>query len=208
MSKPSVFSRWRYWTRFHLPALVYVSLLLAAAAGSYWWIKQDKPSKSVPEKHPELVDAFAQGLTINRTNKDGSVGYVLTAQDILHYGSQDGTVKTVSLVATPVGQPPMTAVANDGEWSDEKHTIRLTGQVKLTRAGSEEADEMVLLTEGLDVDLYNGLARTTLPFKLTQGKSEMTGTGFEYDYQLRNLTLKSTAAERIKAVVYGREIKK
>lgn len=206
MNKP--FSRWRYWARFQLPNLIYVLLLLGVAAGSYWWIKHDaKTVKSTPEKHPELVDAFAEGLTINRTNKDGSVAYVLTARDIVHYGNKDGVGKTVTLIATPLGQPPMTAVAKDGTWSDETHTVVLTGQVQLTREANENVDKMVLTSEAVEIDLYNGMARSKVPFKLVEGKNEMTGVGFDYDYELRNLKLQSTSANRIKAIVYGREIK-
>ena len=209
MNKPTPFSRWRYWTRFHLPNLIYLLLLVALAAGSYWWIKNEGASaKKNPEKHPEMVDAFAEGLTINRTNKDGSIGYVLTAKDIVHYGSKDGAGKTVTLVATPIGQPPMTAVAREGAWSDDTHTIKLTGDVKMTRASADGGPEMVLVSDAIDIDMYGGMASTTLPFKWTQGKSEVTGTGFDYDYDLRNLKLSTKTPERIHAIIYGYEIKK
>jgi LPS export ABC transporter protein LptC len=209
MDKQPLFSRWRYWTRFHLPNLIYLLILLAIAAGSFWWIKRDANlAKKTAEKRPELVDAFAEGMTINRTNKDGSVGYVLTAKDVVHYGDKDGTVKTVTLVATPMGQPAMTAVANDGTWSDDTHVVQLSGDVKMTRAGSDEADEMILTTDAMQINLYDGMASTDLPFEVTQGKSEMNGKSFRYDYQLRNLTVGGQKDERIKATLYGREVKK
>ena len=209
MDKQPLFSRWRYWTRFHLPNLIYLLILLAIAAGSFWWIKRDANlAKKTAEKRPELVDAFAGGMTINRTNKDGSVGYVLTAKDVVHYGDKDGTVKTVTLVATPMGQPAMTAVANDGTWSDDTHVVQLSGDVKMTRAGSDEADEMILTTDAMQINLYDGMASTDLPFNVTQGKSEMNGKSFRYDYQLRNLTVGGQKDERIKATLYGREVKK
>lgn len=209
MDKTPLFSRWRYWTRFHLPNLIYLLILAAIAAGSFWWIRQNKvSSQKIPDKNPALVDAFAQGLTLNRTNKDGSIGYVLTARDIVHFGNQNGTVKTVTLVATPIGQPSMTAVASNGTWSDETHLITLNGDVKMTRAATQQdAEEMVLTTDEIQIHLYDGQASTDKPFKVKQGKSEMTGTGFTYDYQLRNLDM-GQKPDRIKATLYGHELKK
>jgi LPS export ABC transporter protein LptC len=197
-------SRWRYWTRFHLPNVIYLLLLLALAGGSYWWIKQNKaPVKAAPEKHPELIDAFVQELTLNRTNKDGSIGFVITGGSLAHYGSKDGNLQTVTLEATPIGQPKVTATGATGGWTDDSHTIVLSGDVKLTRAAFDDAAEMVLTTDAVEVNLYDGKAHTELPFKVTQGKSFMTGAGFIYDYQTRDLMLNGTKKQRIHALIYG-----
>ena len=34
-------SKWRYWLRFHLPNFIYLLVLIAVAAGSYWLVKSN-----------------------------------------------------------------------------------------------------------------------------------------------------------------------
>lgn len=202
------FFRWRYWKRFHLPNLIYLLLLIALATASYWWVKQSNQTINTPDKYPELVDAFADSLTVNRTNKDGSVAFILSAQNTVHYGNKNAAINQVNLLATPTGQIPTATTAANGIWSEDLNQITLNGEVKMTRAADLESEEMILTTESLQINLYDGLASTDTAFKMTRGKNEMIGSGFTYDYQLRNLTLNPQKQGRIKAVLYNHDIKK
>lgn len=208
MDKKPSSTRWRYWTRFHLPNLIYLLLLAALATASYWWVKQSNQATDTPEKYPELVDSFADSTTVNRTNKNGSVAFILTAQNTVHYGNQSAVIKQVDIIATPTGQTPMTTASAEGIWSEELNQIMLTSGVKMTRAADSESDALILTSNSIRINLHEGLASTDSPFKMTQGKSEITGSGFSYDYQLRNLTLNPQKSGRIKAILYNHNAEK
>jgi LPS export ABC transporter protein LptC len=196
-------SKWRYWLRFHLPNLIYLLVLIAVAGASYWLVKNNSDTAATDDnKNPELVSAFASGLEVSRTGKNGHVAYLVTAKEVLHYGTGNATVKNITVVATPKdGGPKVTATANDGVWNDKDHIVQLTGQVNVQRETAPDSDAMALTTEAASVDLYNDLASTELPFEYKRGASTITGTGFAYDYGLRNLKMGGQPNTRIKAVL-------
>lgn len=194
-------SKWRYWTRFHLPNLIYLLLLITIAGGSYWLVKNnsDQP-KQANNKKPELVNSFANGLEVTRTGKNGNVDYQVSATDVLHYGTNDATVKNVKVIATPKdGGATVTATATDGVWDDENHKVALKGAVVIDRTAEPESAAMHLETESLDIDLYNNLATTKEDFKFIHGQSVATGKAFEYDYATRDLHMGGQPNSRLKA---------
>jgi len=196
-------SKLRYWLRFHLPNLIYLLVLIAVAAVSYWLVKNNSDTTAASNnKNPELVNAFASGLEVSRTGKNGKIAYLVTAKEVLHYGTDNATVKTITVVATPKdGSPTVTATANDGVWNDKDHIVQLTGQVNIQREAAPDSEAMALTTEALNVNLYNDLATTDLPFEYKRGASVITGTGFAYDYGLRNLKMGGQPNTRIKATL-------
>lgn len=209
MPDKTAFSRWRYWTRFHLPNLIYLLVLLALAAGSYWWIKKDNATaKPAKEKHPELVDAFTSGMQINRTGKNGAVEYVVTAKEVVHYGDKNAELKDVTVKATPIGQPTSTARADAATWSDETHVIDLKGNVVMDRAATDDAHQpLKLTTEAMTIGLYSNIASSDLPFVLTQGKKDsIVGRRFSYDYASRDLMMGGNTGDRIKATLQNAKI--
>lgn len=194
------FSRWRYWWRFHLPNVLYLLILLAVAAGSYWWIKKDNATTKVAkEARPELVDAFSSGMQINRTGKDGKVAYVITAKEVAHYGDKNAELKDVTVNSTPVGQPTSTAHAETALWTDSTHVIVLQSKVQLERKETAETTPMKLTTDAMTINLYNNMANSELPFVLEQGTSKVSGKRFQYDYASHNLKMGGQAQDRIKA---------
>lgn len=196
------FSRWRYWWRFHLPNVLYLLILLAVAAGSYWWIRKDNATaKPAKVAHPELADAFSSGMQINRTGKDGSVEYVVTAKEVTHYGDKNAELKDVTVDATPVGQPVSSAHADTAIWTDSTHVINLQKNVVLERKATKDDTPMTLKTEAMSIDLYTNLAKSDLPFVVDQGNNKVSGTGFQYDYGLKDLKMGGQPKDRIKAVL-------
>lgn len=196
-------SKLRYWLRFHLPNLIYLLLLVAVAGASYWLVQSNSDTATTSDnKNPELVNAFASGLEVSRTGKNGKIAYLVTAKEVLHYGTDNATVKNITVVATPKdGSPVVTATANDGVWNDKDHIVQLTGQVNIQREAAADSAAMSLVTEATNVDLYNDLASTDLPFEYKNGTNIVTGTSFAYDYGLRNLKMGGQPNTRIKAIL-------
>ena len=197
-------SKWRYWLRFHLPNFIYLLVLIAVAAGSYWLVKSNSNDTAAanPNKNPELVNAFASGLEVSQTGKNGQVSYIVTAKQADHFGTNNATVKDVTVTATPKdGGEVVTATATDGVWNDELHTVKLTGNVIINRAAAADSAAMHLSTELLNIDLYNDLASSDQAFEFNHGQTVANGTGFSYDYVLRDLKMGGTPNTRIKATL-------
>ncbi|TDR30810.1 LPS export ABC transporter periplasmic protein LptC [Hydromonas duriensis] len=199
----TTFSRWRYWTRFHLPNLIYLLILIVVAAGSYWWIKKDSETeKPAKEHHPELADAFTSGMQINRTGKNGAVEYVVTAKEVVHFGDKNAELKEVTVAATPIGQPTSTARADTATWSDETHVIDLKGHVVMNRLATPETAPLELTTEAMTIGLYSNIASSDDAFVLTRGQHDsVKGRRFSYDYASRDLMMGGNTGERISAVL-------
>jgi LPS export ABC transporter protein LptC len=120
----------------------------------------------------------------------------------MHYGKDNPTVKTITVVAkTKDGSTTVTDTSKDGVWNDKDHIVQLTGQVNIQSEAAPDSEAMALTTEALNVNLYNDFATTDLPFEYKRGASVITGTGFAYDYGLRNLKMGGQPNTRIKATL-------
>lgn len=198
----SGFSRWRYWWRFHLPSVAYLLILLALTAGSYWWVTNETAKPEVVKvSHPELVDAFASGMQINRTGKDGSVSHAIIAKTVAHFGDQNAELVDVTIISTPIGQAPSTTTADTAVWHGETHVIDLKGHVVMDRLLTAQSPHMHLTTDAMSINTDESIATTSLPFVFTQNEDIIIGKKIRYDYGLRNLDLGGDAGERVKATL-------
>lgn len=195
------FSRWRYWWRFHLPSVAYLFVLVVITAGSYWWVTNETAEPEVEKvAHPELVDAFASGMQINRTGADGKVSYAIIAKTVAHFGDQNADLVDVTVVSTPIGQAPSTTTADTAVWHGETHVVDLKGHVVMDRLATPVSPNMHLTTDAMSIDVNENLATSDLPFVFTQAEDKIEGKKFRYDYGLRNIEL-GDKGERVKATL-------
>lgn len=196
---------WRYWRRFNLPNIVYILILLAIMALSYWYVRKDAAEQAAPPpKQSDRMDGFAQQAELTQTSKDGTLLYHAAMTDIEHFGNSDLKGKAVYLIATGDKQPRVTVHANQAIWRGQAQVVELSGQVILTReaeANDPNSRPMVLQTEHMTVDMAQGLASSDDAFTMTQGASVLNGKRFRYDYQLRDLSMGGADGGRIKAQI-------
>ena len=196
---------WRYWRRFNLPNIIYILILLAIMALSYWYVRKDAASKpQPPTKQTDRMDGFAEQAELTQTSKDGSLLYHATMSNIEHFGNDDLAGKSVYLIATSDKQPRVTVHANQAVWHGQAQNVDLSGQVVLTReaeANDPDSRPMVLTTEKMTVDMAQGLASSDEAFTMKQGESVLNGKRFRYDYQLRDLSMGGPDGGRIKAQI-------
>lgn len=196
---------WRYWRRFNLPNIIYILILLAIMALSYWYVRKDAASKpQPPAKQTDRMDGFAEQAELTQTSKDGTLLYHASMSNIEHFGNNDLAGKSVYLIATSDKQPRVTVHANQAVWHGQAQTVDLTGQVVLTReADSKDPDSrvMTLTTEKMSVDMAKGLASSDEAFTMKQGESVLHGKRFRYDYQLRDLSMGGSDGGRIRAQI-------
>ncbi len=201
----SRYNGWRYWRRFNLPNLVYLLLLIAIMALSYWYVRKDTDQQSEPAAKPtDRMDGFAEQAELTQTSKDGTLLHHASMTAIEHFGNDDIKGNTVYLITTGDKQPRVTVKANQAVWRSQAQTVELTGQVVLTReADPNDTDSrsMTLNTEAMTVDMAQGMASSDEAFSMTQGESVLTGKRFRYDYQLRDLTMGGPDGGRIKAQI-------
>ena len=205
---PSRYNGWRYWRRFNLPNLVYLLLLIAIMALSYWYVRKDTNQQSEPVAKPtDRMDGFAEQAELTQTSKDGTLLYHASMTGIEHFGNDDIKGKTVYLITTSDKQPRVTVKADQAVWRSQAQTVDLTGQVVLTREAepnNTDSGTMILTTEAMTVDMAQGLASSDEAFTMKQGDSVLTGKRFRYDYQLRDLSMGGPDGGRIKAQILNK----
>lgn len=196
---------WRYWRRFNLPNIVYLLILIAIMALSYWYVRKDIGEQATPVAKPtDRVDGFAEQAELSQTSKNGSLLYHAAMNGVEHLGNDDLKGKNIILITTADKQPRVTVKANQAVWHSQAQTVELSGQVELIRdVEPNDADSrmMTLTTEQMSVDMSQGLASSDDAFTLKQGDSVLSGKRFRYDYQLRDLSMGGAEGGRIKAQI-------
>lgn len=197
--------RWRYWRRFNLPNVVYLLILIAIMALSYWYVRKDAGNDAPTAAKPtDRMDGFAEQAELSQTSKDGSLLHHASMSGVEHFGNDDLKGKNLILITTRDKQPRVTVKASEAVWHSQAQTVDLMGQVELVRdaeADDRDSRPMVLTTERMRVDMAQGLASSDEVFTLKQGDSVLSGKRFRYDYQLRDLSMGGADGGRIKASI-------
>ena len=206
-------SRWHYWRRFNLPHVIYLLVLIALAAVSYWWVRMDAKEIKVVQKSPTgQMDGFAENAQLSQISGNGKTMFQASMDHITHFGNQNISGQNLILTATGDQQPKVVVKAQKAVWDSKGKAIELTGDVWLMReadARNPKTQAMQLHTEQMRVDMKQALASSDAPFELKQGLSTVIGQRFKYDYQLRDLDMgvgasgqaNATQGARIKAQI-------
>jgi lipopolysaccharide export system protein LptC len=83
----------------------------------------------------------------------------------------------------------VTAKADRAQLSGDGQSLRLSGNVRMTRAPVAGQSELVLLTESLLVNPDRNFARTDEPVVIRNATSRTDAVGLEFDYATRQLDL-------------------
>ena len=198
-------SRWRYWRRFNLPNLIYLLILVAVMALSYWYVRKNTNESTAPNKQQtDRMDGFAEQVELTQTSENGSLLYHASMNDIEHFGNDDIKGNNVLLITTSEKQPRVTVKASQAIWHSKQQTVELTGSIEMIRetdAKDPDSRPMRLTTDSMNIDMAKGLASSDDAFTMQHGESILNGKRFRYDYQLRDLSMGGTDGERIKAKI-------
>jgi lipopolysaccharide export system protein LptC len=181
-----------------LAALVAILILATLGAFSYYLAefsaRSDAPSGTKPVKHE--IDYFVEKFTLIKLNEQGKPAFRLSADSLQHYPDDDTSefVKP-NIVSLDPNKPLITVVGDRGKAGPKGDTTELFGNVLLTRKTEsktkEATDPLVVRTEYMSIDTNKETAATDKSVKITQGNSEMTGVGMDFDNVRRAFSLRA-----------------
>jgi lipopolysaccharide export system protein LptC len=169
--------------------LVLVGLLVAL---TFWLdnISQPAPRSLGGSRHDP--DYIVDNLSAVRIGETGSAAYTLSAEKLMHYPDDDSTILTapkfVSHRATPA---PVTITASQAVVSANGEHVYFQDNVRVTRAASRDASELVARTDFLHVVPDLGIARTDRTVTITDAATKVTAVGLELNSETRVLKLQS-----------------
>jgi lipopolysaccharide export system protein LptC len=177
-----------------ISAAVSISLALSLAAGSFYLAQvADRLSQGTPGRvSGDQPDAYAEGVMLNRTGKNGEAAFLLTARRIEYFRGDDSTLlHEPVLTSLDTSQPKVILSARAGRSSSGGGEVVLSGEVRLIREAGQDQPEMTIDTERAVVLPESEIARTDLPVEVRRGIDRLTGTGMEFNNAARTLRVDS-----------------
>jgi lipopolysaccharide export system protein LptC len=157
-------------------------LLLAAllAAMTFWLERAARPPiDGIDGKTRHDPDYLIENLTVQRFGPEGFLQHTLHADHMRHFPDDDSTL--VLKPALTYHRAPETRVSAQKAYLDSGAThVRLVGDVVITRAGINKPGT-VLTTALLDAFPDEETASTNAPVTITQGSSQVRGSGLRAD---------------------------
>jgi lipopolysaccharide export system protein LptC len=177
-----------------LAALLAIFLLSILAAFTFYLAefanRGDQPVESKALRHEP--DYFVERFTLVKLNAQGQPAFRMAADLMKHFPDDDTTefVKP-TLVSLDKSKPVITVVSDTGKSGPQGDITELFGSVVLTRAPNDAGKQLKVYTEYLLIDSNKETGTTDKPTKITQGDSEMTGIGMNFDNLNRLFALHS-----------------
>jgi lipopolysaccharide export system protein LptC len=177
-----------------LAALLAIFLLSILAAFTFYLAefadRGNKPAESKALRHEQ--DYFVERFTLVKLNAQGQPAFRLAA-DLMRHFPDDDTTELVkpTLVSLDKRKPVITVVSDTGKAGPQGDITELFGNVVLTRAPNQVSKQLKLYTEYLLIDSNKETGTTDKPTKITQGASELTGIGMDFDNLNRLFALHS-----------------
>jgi lipopolysaccharide export system protein LptC len=182
----------RFYDR--LAALLAIFLLSILAAFTYYLAefanRGDKVADNKVVRHEQ--DYFVERFTLIKLNAQGQPTFRLAA-DLMKHFPDDDTIEFTKprLISLDKSKPVVAVVSESGKAGPQGDITELFGNVVLTRAPYEVSKLLKMNTEYLLVDTNKETGTTDKPVKITQGASELTGIGMDFDNLNRLFALHS-----------------
>jgi lipopolysaccharide export system protein LptC len=167
--------------------------LMIFLVGLTFWLQY---ATAVKEQYSDSLlrhdpDYIVENFTLRRFSPGGGLQNTLVSRKMVHYPDDETTVVTEPRISFLKGPRPTHLSAKQGLVGPDAREVELIGDVRVVRAASSTAAEIVFTTSRLTVFPDNEVARTTAAVTIIQGASVIRGVGLEADnktqiYQLLN----------------------
>ena len=165
-----------------ITAIVGAALLFSLVGLSYYYSIQISlddlkyvPSASSP-------DFTATDVTMSDFNEQGVASQRLAAQSVEHYSDERMMAHQATYHTLDPSKPQIVARADKAESLDGLETVQLTGNVRFTRAASEEEPDLYFETEYLNGFLDTHQFETDRPVFMRRGEDTTSSqNGMRYD---------------------------
>ena len=190
--------------RFSVLFPIFFAAILAFI--SYWvQISVENESEKRGNKLSNSPDYFLTNFKTTQTESDGSIRFILSANEMTHFGQDDTTrLKKPLFIRYKNNVPSSKIEGGVGLVSTDGEEVQIIDNVKVARLETETKPKMELFTDQLTVLPNKDQAFTKRPVRITQDpKTVVNAIGMRYDKKNGIMTL----LEKVR-VHYEKPIKK
>lgn len=169
-------------TRANPVATLFPLLLAGLLAGmSYWLELATRPQATGNDgKSRHDPDYIVEKFEVRRFDPEGALQNTLVADLMRHYPDDDSTV-VVAPRLTYHRTPPTFISAREARLDSKGKHVELIDDVRVARAGVAGKPDTVLTTTRLDAYPDDEIAKTSVPVTITQGQTNIEGSGLSID---------------------------
>jgi lipopolysaccharide export system protein LptC len=173
-------------------AAIFSLILLAGLAMSSFYLAEQASRQTVeiPKAPPTATDYFATGFSLTRLNKQGEAVFRLTAKKMSHVPLDDTSEFEEPVVLSL--RPDRTKVkitAAKGSAMADADLVTLLGDVHFQRAADQQREELNVRGPKMLVNMADEIATSDQPVNMALGASTMSGTGFYFNNETRQVRL-------------------
>jgi lipopolysaccharide export system protein LptC len=190
--------------RFSVLFPIFFAAILAFI--SYWvQISIENESEKRGNKLSNSPDYFLTNFKTTQTESDGSIRFILLANEMTHFNQDETTrLKKPLFIKYKNNVPSSQIEGGVGLISTDGEEVQIIDNVKVSRLETETKPKMELFTDQLTVLPNKDQAFTKRPVRITQDpKTVVTAIGMKYDKKNGIMTL----LEKVR-VHYEKPIKK
>lgn len=190
--------------RFSVLFPIFFAAILAFI--SYWvQISVENESEKRGNKLSNSPDYFLTNFKTTQTESDGSIRFILSANEMTHFGKDDTTrLKKPFFIRYKNNVPSSRIEGGIGLVSTDGEEVQIIDNVKVARLETETKPKMELFTDQLTLLPNKDQAFTKRPVRITQDpKTVVNAIGMRYDKKNGIMTL----LEKVR-VHYEKPIKK
>jgi lipopolysaccharide export system protein LptC len=168
--------------RFSPAATLFPLVLIGMLAGLTYWLdmtsRQQETGADGRSRHDP--DYYIEHFEIRHFNKEGRLQHTLRADRMTHYPDDDST--DVLMPHLTYHRDPPTYVSSQTAHLDSGgDRVELVNQVHVTREGAKGKPPTELTTDRLEAFPDEEIARTQSAVLITQGQSQVSGSGLKAD---------------------------
>lgn len=169
--------------------------MLAVVLGASYWYAQSLRQTEADSGRIGQVDFFADNVALTGFDALGRSHFRLFADRMVHFADSDDVVLTnPHLLSLRTDQPLVQTTALNARAYNNAQTVRLTGDVVVTRAAEGERPAMRLETEELYTAPDDDRYWTDKPVVLHRGDSVIHAVGMDFDNVARRVELRSAVS--------------
>ncbi|MDP1651751.1 MAG: LPS export ABC transporter periplasmic protein LptC [Rhodocyclaceae bacterium] len=169
-------------TRGNPASTLFPLLLVGLLAGmSYWLELASRPQATGADgKSRHDPDYIVEKFEVRRFDPEGALQHTLVADLMRHYPDDDSTVILAPRI-TYHRTPPTFVSAREARLDSKGKHVELIDDVRVARTGAAGKPDTVLTTTKLDAWPDDEIAKTSVPVTITQGQTNVTGSGLNVD---------------------------
>ena len=159
---------------------------------SYWvQVSVENESEKRGNKLSNSPDYFLTNFKTTQTESDGSIRFILSANEMVHFNKDDTTrLKKPLFISYKNNLPSSQIEGGVGFVSTDGEEVQIIDNVKVARLETETKPKMELFTDQLTVLPHKDQAFTKRPVRITQDpKTVVNAIGMKYDKKNGIITL-------------------